>query len=172
MAQPSGPGGVRSTFVVPQSGCVCTRGVRPVRPHNSAPHPTPRLGAAELAPRRPEPTVLEDARRGPMPADLLELSALELARLIETREVSPVDVVQETSRRLDATEPILGAFVLRLDEEALAAARAAEGEIGEGRYRGPLHGIPVAIKDNIAVAGTVTAAGTRFLADNVTADDP
>jgi aspartyl-tRNA(Asn)/glutamyl-tRNA(Gln) amidotransferase subunit A len=106
-----------------------------------------------------------------MPADLLELSALELARLIETREVSPVDVVQETSRRLDATEPILNAFVLRLDEEALAAARAAEQEIAAGRYRGPLHGIPVAIKDNIAVAGTVTAAGTRFLADNVTPDD-
>jgi aspartyl-tRNA(Asn)/glutamyl-tRNA(Gln) amidotransferase subunit A len=106
-----------------------------------------------------------------MPADLLELSALELARLIETREVSPVDVVQETSRRLDATEPILHAFVLRLEEEALAAARAAEQEIAAGRYRGPLHGIPVAIKDNIAVAGTVTAAGTRFLDDNVTPDD-
>jgi aspartyl-tRNA(Asn)/glutamyl-tRNA(Gln) amidotransferase subunit A len=106
-----------------------------------------------------------------MPADLLELSALELARLIATREVSPVEVAQETARRLDATEPILHAFVLRLDDEALAAARTAEQEIAAGRYRGPLHGIPVAIKDNIAVAGTVSAAGTRFLADNVTPED-
>src|ERR671927_95914 len=106
-----------------------------------------------------------------MPADLLDLSALDLARLVETREVSPVEIVQEVHRRLDATEPLLNAFVLRLDESALAEARAAEQEIGAGRYRGPLHGIPLAVKDNIAVAGTVTAAGTRFLAGHLTAED-
>src|SRR5581483_2542979 len=106
-----------------------------------------------------------------MPADLLELSALELARLVEGREVSPVGIVQAVHRRLDATEPVLNAFVLRLDEQALAEARAAEAEIQAGRYRGPLHGMPLAVKDNIAVAGTVTAAGTRVLADNRTEED-
>jgi aspartyl-tRNA(Asn)/glutamyl-tRNA(Gln) amidotransferase subunit A len=104
-------------------------------------------------------------------ADVLELSALELGRAIERREVSPVEVVQAVQRRLNATEPALNAFVLRLDEQALAEARTAEQEIAAGRYRGPLHGIPLAVKDNIAVAGTVTAAGAKFLADNVTPDD-
>lgn len=106
-----------------------------------------------------------------MADDLLALSALELARAVERRAVSPVEIVQAVQRRLDATEPLLNAFVLRLDDEALAAARAAEAEIAAGHYRGPLHGLPVAIKDNIAVAGTVTAAGTRFLADHLTPED-
>ena len=106
-----------------------------------------------------------------MAGDVLDLSALELARAIETREVSPVEVVESTLQRLDETEPLLNAFVIRLDEEARAAARQAEQEIAAGRYRGPLHGIPLAVKDNIAVAGTVTAAGAKFLADNFTAED-
>jgi aspartyl-tRNA(Asn)/glutamyl-tRNA(Gln) amidotransferase subunit A len=102
---------------------------------------------------------------------VLELSALELARAIELREVSPVEVVEATLQRLDETEPLLGSFVLRLDDQARAEARQAEQEIAAGRYRGPLHGIPLAVKDNIAVAGTVTAAGARFLADYVTPQD-
>src|SRR5262249_51558120 len=104
-------------------------------------------------------------------ADLLELSALELARLIEARAVSPVEVVQAVQRRLDATDADARCLVLRTDETALAEARAAEREIRDGQYRGPLHGIPLAVKDNIAVANTVTAAGARFLADHVTAED-
>lgn len=106
-----------------------------------------------------------------MAEELLDRSALELGRLVAAREVSPVELVQAVHRRLDATEPLLNAFVLRLDEQALADARAAEQEIRAGQHRGPLHGVPFAVKDNIAVAGTVTAAGTLFLADNVTPDD-
>ncbi len=106
-----------------------------------------------------------------MAADLLDLTALDLARQIATRAVSPVEVVKAVHRRLDATEPLLRAFVERFDEAALADARAAEREIAAGRYRGPLHGIPLAVKDNIALAGTVTAAGAAFLRDNVTPED-
>ena len=103
--------------------------------------------------------------------DLYELGALELAERIESRELSPVEVVHAVQRRLDETEPMLNAFISRTDEQALADAMRAEQEIMAGRYRGPLHGVPVAIKDNIAVAGTITTAGAKFLRDHRTSDD-
>jgi aspartyl-tRNA(Asn)/glutamyl-tRNA(Gln) amidotransferase subunit A len=106
-----------------------------------------------------------------MAVELLELSGLELAREIERRAVSPVEVVEAVYARLDATEPRWRCYVLRTAETALAEARQAEAEIARGQYRGPLHGLPLAVKDNIAVANTVTAAGTKFLMDNVTPED-
>src|SRR5947208_17133459 len=106
-----------------------------------------------------------------MTAELLELSGLELAREIERRTVSPVEVVDAVYARLDATEPRWSCYVLRTADTALAEARQAEAEIARGRYRGPLHGLPLAVKDNIAVANTVTAAGAKFLMNNVTPAD-
>ncbi|HEY7065464.1 MAG TPA: amidase [Chloroflexota bacterium] len=106
-----------------------------------------------------------------MSAELTELSGLELAARIAAREVSPVEVVRAVYERLDATEPAWNCFVLRIPERALAEAQAAEREIAAGNYRGPLHGLPLAVKDNIAVADTVTAAGAKFLHDNYTPDD-
>jgi aspartyl-tRNA(Asn)/glutamyl-tRNA(Gln) amidotransferase subunit A len=104
-------------------------------------------------------------------ADPLELTALELAGLIERRAISPVEMMRAVQQRLDETEPVLNAFISRRDDEAMDEARAAEAEIAAGRYRGPLHGLPLAVKDNIAVAGTVTTAGAKFLSDNVTHED-
>lgn len=106
-----------------------------------------------------------------MTTDLLDLTALALAGKVERREVSPVEIVQAVQQRLDETEPFLNAFISRRDEQALAEARTAEAEIAAGRYKGPLHGLPVAIKDNIAVAGTISTAGAKFLANNATPDD-
>ena len=106
-----------------------------------------------------------------MTTDPLDLTALEMARLVERREVSPVELMRAVQERLDETEPALNAFISRRDEEALAEAQSAEDEISAGRYRGPLHGLPIAIKDNIAVAGTITTAGANFLRDNLTPDD-
>ncbi len=106
-----------------------------------------------------------------MATELTELSGLELAARIAARDVSPVEVVRAVYERLDATEPAWNCFVLRTAERALAEAQVAEREIAAGHYRGPLHGLPLAVKDNIAVAGTVTAAGAKFLDDNVTPDD-
>jgi aspartyl-tRNA(Asn)/glutamyl-tRNA(Gln) amidotransferase subunit A len=104
-------------------------------------------------------------------ADLLDLTALELAGLIERRSVSPVEVMRMVLDRLDETEPFLNAFISRCDEQALAEAEAAEAQIAAGNYRGPLHGMPIAIKDNIAVAGTITTAGAKFLKENLTTED-
>ena len=106
-----------------------------------------------------------------MATELTDLTALELADQLGKRAISPVDVVQAVHRRLDETEPFLNAFITRLDEQALADAQAAEAEITAGNYRGPLHGVPIAIKDNIAVAGAVTTAGSKVLADNLTSED-
>jgi aspartyl-tRNA(Asn)/glutamyl-tRNA(Gln) amidotransferase subunit A len=106
-----------------------------------------------------------------MSTELTELSGLELAPRIAAREVSPVEVVRAVYERLDATEPVWNCFVERTAERALAEAQIAEREIAAGRYRGPLHGLPLAVKDNIAVADTVTAAGAKFLHDNLTPDD-
>ena len=106
-----------------------------------------------------------------MNTDLLDLTALELAGLVERREASPVEIMQAVHQRLDETEPFLNAFISRRDDEALTEARAAEAEIMAGTYRGPLHGIPVAIKDNIAVAGTISTGGAKFLKDNLTTED-
>src|SRR5262249_60370157 len=85
-------------------------------------------------------------------ADLLELSALELARLIGARAVSPVEVVQAVQRRLDATDEDARCLVLRTDETALAEARSAEPEIGEGAHPGPLPRIPPAVEGDTTVA--------------------
>jgi len=104
-------------------------------------------------------------------SELCDLTALELAEQIGSRAVSPVEVIRAVQQRLDETEPFLSAYITRLDEQALADAQAAEAEISAGSYRGPLHGVPVAIKDNIAVAGTITTAGSKVLADNLATED-
>jgi aspartyl-tRNA(Asn)/glutamyl-tRNA(Gln) amidotransferase subunit A len=86
---------------------------------------------------------------------------------LRARELSPVELVAETIRLADAWEPSLRSLVLRFDEQAMEAARAAEEELAAGVDRGPLHGIPVVVKDHIDVAGAVTAAGSRLLENNV-----
>lgn len=93
------------------------------------------------------------------------LSAAELADLIRTKEVSPVEVVQSTLRRIESVEDQLSAFITLLSESALAKAKEAEVSIMRGNYRGPLHGIPVALKDNIATAGVLTTADSKVLRD-------
>lgn len=106
-----------------------------------------------------------------MATDLTDLTALELAEQIGSRAVSPMDVIKAVHQRLDETEPFLNAYIRRLDEQALAEAKEAELEITAGHYRGPLHGVPIAIKDNIAVAGAPTTAGSKVMANNLTTED-
>jgi aspartyl-tRNA(Asn)/glutamyl-tRNA(Gln) amidotransferase subunit A len=73
--------------------------------------------------------------------------------------------------RVERLNPTLGAYITVMSETARAEAAAAEDEIGRGLYRGPLHGIPVAIKDIIYTQGVLTSAGSRVLADHVPAYD-
>jgi aspartyl-tRNA(Asn)/glutamyl-tRNA(Gln) amidotransferase subunit A len=95
-------------------------------------------------------------------------SATELARAIAAREVSSEEVVRAHLARVDAVNPRLNAIVARLDDEALADARRADAELAGGRRRGPLHGVPVTLKESLAMAGKVTSCGSTVLQGNVT----
>jgi aspartyl-tRNA(Asn)/glutamyl-tRNA(Gln) amidotransferase subunit A len=102
---------------------------------------------------------------------LCDLDATGLSTLIRARDVSPVDVVQAHLDRIDALDPNLRAYVHVCADEALAAAQAAEREIASGRYRGALHGVPVAHKDIFHVRGLPTAAGSRTMRGFVADED-
>jgi aspartyl-tRNA(Asn)/glutamyl-tRNA(Gln) amidotransferase subunit A len=104
-------------------------------------------------------------------ASLSYLSVAELAPLLKSRELSPVELVQSSLDRIGQLDPTLNAFLDVWDETALSEARVAEGEIAAGAYKGPLHGVPVGLKDLIDFAGTRTTAGSKVLAENVAKSD-
>ncbi|MEE8302517.1 MAG: amidase family protein, partial [Candidatus Tectomicrobia bacterium] len=99
--------------------------------------------------------------------ELCFLAATALASLIRKREVSPVEVVKTLLTRIEELNDTLRAYLYVNAEQALAAARAAETEIGAGGYRGPLHGIPVAYKDIYDVQGLPTTAASKVMAGYV-----
>ena len=100
-------------------------------------------------------------------SDLTGLTVAELADRIRTKQVSPVEVAQAFIARAEKLEPKIGAFVTRTPELALEAAEIAEAEIAAGNYKGPMHGIPVGVKDIYATAGTRTTSGSKVYADHV-----
>lgn len=103
--------------------------------------------------------------------DLHWLSATETAKAFASRTLSPVELMTALLARIEALDPKLNAFI-RLDAEAaMRSARDAEAEIGAGRRRGPLHGIPVGIKDIIDVAGLPTTCHSKILVDNIARAD-
>jgi aspartyl-tRNA(Asn)/glutamyl-tRNA(Gln) amidotransferase subunit A len=102
--------------------------------------------------------------------DLAYASIAELAPAIRTRAVSPVELVETLLARIERFGA-LNAFITVTAEAALAQAREAEREIGRGEYRGPLHGIPVSLKDLIDTRGVRTTCGSRILSEHVPAGD-
>jgi amidase len=94
-------------------------------------------------------------------------SLSEVARLIEARELSPVELTQMMLDRIHALDARLHSYATVMADEALAAARAAEREIQSGTYRGPLHGVPIAVKDLLYTKGVPTKGGLKVLADFV-----
>ena len=99
------------------------------------------------------------------------LSITQTAALIRARELSPVELTQAYLDRITALDGALGAYITVMREQALTQARRAETEIQAGNYKGPLHGIPIAVKDIIHTKNTLTSAGSRVLADNIPAED-
>ena len=96
-----------------------------------------------------------------MAEELLLLGACEQAHLIEKRAISPVELVQAALARIERYDARLRAYITVCAEQALAQARAAEAEIAAGRYRGPLHGLPFGVKDQLHAAGVRTTLGSR-----------
>jgi aspartyl-tRNA(Asn)/glutamyl-tRNA(Gln) amidotransferase subunit A len=97
--------------------------------------------------------------------DLSYLPVTELAPLIESREISPVDLVEAQLARIDKLDGVLRAYISVDADNALAQAKAAEAEIAAGGYRGPLHGITTAHKDIIDVQGIPTTGASKILKD-------
>ena len=97
--------------------------------------------------------------------DLAWMPAWQVRDLVAAREVSPVAVVQASLRRIETLNPKLNAFVNVCADEALDQARAAEASVLRGDALGPLHGVPVAIKDEAWVAGVRTRAGSLLFED-------
>jgi aspartyl-tRNA(Asn)/glutamyl-tRNA(Gln) amidotransferase subunit A len=103
--------------------------------------------------------------------DLTALSIAEAGALIVRRQVSPVELTDAYLAQLERQNPLLNAYVTVTGDAAREEARAAEREIGSGTYRGPLHGIPIALKDLYDTKGVRTAAGSKILWDRVPDED-
>ena len=103
--------------------------------------------------------------------ELLKLTISEIAPMIQARSVSPVDLTEAALAEAERQQPRLNSFITIMREQAMAQAEQAEDELSRGQYRGPLHGVPIGIKDNIATGGINTTLGTKVLRDNVPDED-
>jgi aspartyl-tRNA(Asn)/glutamyl-tRNA(Gln) amidotransferase subunit A len=99
------------------------------------------------------------------------LTAMELSRRIKNRQVSVVETVEAYLARIAKLNPLLNSYITVSADEALAAAARADREIGKGQYRGSMHGIPVAVKDQVLTRGVRTTAGSLILKDWVPEED-
>lgn len=104
-------------------------------------------------------------------ADVVKLGAMELALAIRSRQLSPLEAVQGYLGRIGRDNPALNVYLTVTADAALAAAAAAEQAVMRGDALGPLHGVPVALKDNYDMAGVRMTAATKFLKDHVSAAD-
>jgi aspartyl-tRNA(Asn)/glutamyl-tRNA(Gln) amidotransferase subunit A len=103
--------------------------------------------------------------------DLATRTLKEASDLVRRRDVSPVELTRACLARIDRLEPAINAFITVTPEQALASARELEAEIRRGRRRGPLHGVPIALKDNIDTAGVLTTAASGVFKERVPAAD-
>jgi aspartyl-tRNA(Asn)/glutamyl-tRNA(Gln) amidotransferase subunit A len=107
-----------------------------------------------------------------VPTDrLTNLTLLEASEAVRGKQVSPVELTQACLARIEELDPKLNAFITITKESALAEARAAEAEIHRGHWLGPLHGIPIALKDLVDVAGVKTTAASALFKDRVAQQD-
>jgi aspartyl-tRNA(Asn)/glutamyl-tRNA(Gln) amidotransferase subunit A len=99
--------------------------------------------------------------------DLTDLEITEVAPLLRDRSLSPVELTESYLGRIERLDPQLNTYIRVLPEQAREAAREAEVEIGRGAWHGPLHGVPLGLKDLFDVAGVPCTMGSKILRDNV-----
>ena len=102
---------------------------------------------------------------------MIDISISEAAELLRQKKISPVDLATACLDRIERLNPVLNAFITVTHESAMAQARVAEDEIQRGQWRGPLHGIPIGLKDLIDTAGVRTTCGSALFADRVPTED-
>ncbi len=98
-------------------------------------------------------------------------SILELGKLLRQGNISPVNLTTDCLARIEKLNPTLNAFITVTADSALAEARRAENEIRKGAWRGPLHGIPLALKDLVDTAGVRTTAASALFKDRIPTQD-
>lgn len=106
-----------------------------------------------------------------MADDMHYLTIAQSAKLIQSRELSPVELTRLHLARIEALEPRLHSYITVTADAALAQARAAESEILKGNYKGPMHGIPLAFKDIVCTKGVRTTAHSKLLVDWIPTQD-
>jgi aspartyl-tRNA(Asn)/glutamyl-tRNA(Gln) amidotransferase subunit A len=99
--------------------------------------------------------------------DTAYLTAADLAAAIRQREISPVEVMRAMLDRIERSQPVLNAFITIAADSAMAAARSAEAMVMQGAPLGPLHGVPMAVKDLIPTANIRTTWGSLIFKDHV-----
>jgi aspartyl-tRNA(Asn)/glutamyl-tRNA(Gln) amidotransferase subunit A len=103
--------------------------------------------------------------------DHTELSIREAGELVRRKAISPVELTRACLQRIERLNPALNAFITVTAEQAMEQAREAEAEVRRGRWRGPLHGIPVGVKDNIDTAGVRTTLASAVFKDRIPSAD-
>lgn len=103
--------------------------------------------------------------------ELLFASMEQVSGLIKKKQLSPVELTKMTLKQISEHEPVLNAFITVMEEEALEQAERLEAEVCNGRVRGPLHGIPIAVKDILQTKGVKTTGGSKIFADWVPDED-
>jgi len=107
----------------------------------------------------------------PSPGELTGLTLAEASRLVRGRKVSAVALVEACLERIQRLDRQLNAFITVTSDLALSQARRADEEIARGAWRGPLHGVPIALKDNIDTAGVRTTGASAVFADRIPPED-
>jgi aspartyl-tRNA(Asn)/glutamyl-tRNA(Gln) amidotransferase subunit A len=107
----------------------------------------------------------------PAPQNLTELTLKQASDLLRRKEVSSVDLTMACLDRIEKFNPRLNAFITVVGDQALANARQADIEIKGGHWRGPLHGVPIALKDNMDTAGIRTTGASELFKDRVPTED-
>jgi aspartyl-tRNA(Asn)/glutamyl-tRNA(Gln) amidotransferase subunit A len=103
--------------------------------------------------------------------DLTGLTLKKASELLRSKGASPVELTEAYLKRIDKYNPAVNAFITVTRESALATAREMEAEGRRGKWRGPLHGIPIAIKDNIDTAGVRTTGASELFKDRTPNED-
>src|SRR6267143_2282042 len=134
-------------------------------------------GAAVSLAKVPAATETKQKDQRPIPVrggpsdDHTRMSLREVADLIRKKKASPVELTTACLARIDRINPALNAFITITAEAALEQARDAEAEVQRGKWRGPLHGVPLALKDLFDTAGVKTTAASGVFKDRIPAED-
>jgi aspartyl-tRNA(Asn)/glutamyl-tRNA(Gln) amidotransferase subunit A len=105
------------------------------------------------------------------PSDLAVLTLKQAADLLRSRKTTPVELTQACLKRIDKYNPAVNAYITVTRDQAMSAARQMQEEQQQGRWRGPLHGIPIALKDNIDTAGIRTTGASELFKDRIPPED-